>query len=78
MTVNDRSRWVIGGASMREGTAVISVSRPEVIVFDVVGTLASLEPVRARLESIGQPAHVLDGWFARLLRDGMALTLTGS
>jgi 2-haloacid dehalogenase len=37
-----------------------------------------LDPVRVRLESIGQPRNVLDAWFARLLRDGMALTLAGA
>jgi hypothetical protein len=53
------------------------VIRPSVVIFDVVGTLASLDPVRVRLESIGQPAHMFEGWFARLLCDGMALTLAG-
>ncbi|USI90174.1 HAD-IA family hydrolase [Rhodococcus pyridinivorans] len=51
--------------------------RPEVVVFDVVGTLASLEVIEDRLAEIGQPREMLAGWFARLLRDGMALTLTG-
>jgi hypothetical protein len=62
---------------MAEPPRDAGVIRPSVVIFDVVGTLASLDPVRVRLQSIGQPAHVLDGWFARLLRDGIALTLAG-
>jgi 2-haloacid dehalogenase len=64
----------IGAAGQLRDAGVI---RPSVVIFDVVGTLASLDPVRSRLESVGQPTHVFEGWFARLLRDGMALTLSG-
>lgn len=53
-------------------------ARPEVVVFDVVETLASLDVVRDRLTEIGQPAVVLPAWFTRLLRDGMAVTAAGS
>lgn len=52
-------------------------TRPDVIVFDVVQTLASLGAVRDRLTAAGQPEHVLESWFSRLTRDGMALTLAG-
>lgn len=51
--------------------------RPEIVVFDVVETLASLDPVAARLAEHGLGEHVLGAWFSRLLRDGMALTLAG-
>jgi len=51
--------------------------RPEVVVFDVVETLASLDPVAARLAEHGLGEHVLGAWFSRLLRDGMALTAAG-
>jgi 2-haloacid dehalogenase len=51
--------------------------RPEVVVFDVVETLASLQPVSARLTEVGQDASVLPRWFTRLLRDGMVLTAVG-
>jgi 2-haloacid dehalogenase len=51
--------------------------RPAVVAFDVVETLFSLEPVGRRLESAGLP-DALEAWFARLLRDGMALSLAGS
>jgi 2-haloacid dehalogenase len=51
--------------------------RPDVVVFDVVETLASLDEVAARLAACGLGRSVLAGWFTRLLRDGMALTMTG-
>lgn len=47
--------------------------RPQVIAFDVIETLFPLEPVRQRLVAAGQPGHVLELWFARLLRDAFAL-----
>lgn len=52
--------------------------RPEVVVFDVVETLASLDAVAARLRELQQPEELLAQWFTRLLRDGMALTAAGS
>jgi 2-haloacid dehalogenase len=52
-------------------------TRPEVVVFDVVETLACLQPVSARLTEVGQDDSVLPRWFTRLLRDGIALTAAG-
>jgi 2-haloacid dehalogenase len=52
-------------------------SRPAVVAFDVIGTLMSLEPLRARLAGIGQPPHLLEAWYTRTLRDGMALSAAG-
>ena len=37
----------------------------------------SLEPLRARLTEIGQPPHLLEAWYTRTLRDGMALSAAG-
>lgn len=51
--------------------------RPRAVAFDVIETLMPLEPLRGRLEEIGQPAHVLETWFLRTLRDGTALSATG-
>lgn len=51
---------------------------PEVVVFDVVETLACLDPVAARLRECDQPEGFLARWFTRLIRDGMALTAAGS
>lgn len=51
--------------------------RPQAVAFDVLETLLDLEPLRARLEEIGQPAQLLQPWFMRFQRDSMALTLSG-
>ena len=51
--------------------------RPAVVAFDVIETLASLEPLRARLTEIGQPPGMLETWHIRTLRDGMALSASG-
>jgi 2-haloacid dehalogenase len=51
--------------------------RPAVVAFDVMETLASLEPLRARLTETGQPPGLLEAWYTRTLRDGMALSATG-
>jgi 2-haloacid dehalogenase len=51
--------------------------RPAVVAFNVIETLMSLEPLRARLTEVGQPPHLLEAWYTRTLRDGMALSATG-
>jgi 2-haloacid dehalogenase len=51
--------------------------RPAVVAFDVIETLMSLEPLRARLTAAGQPPHLLEAWYTRTLRDGMAVSATG-
>ncbi|MFF5263914.1 haloacid dehalogenase type II [Actinomadura viridis] len=52
-------------------------SRPRVVAFDVNETSMALEPLRTRFEEVGLPGHLLETWFARTLRDGMALGLAG-
>lgn len=51
--------------------------RPALVVFDVVETLANLNPVEQRHTEVGLAADVLPRWFTRLLRDGAALTVAG-
>ena len=51
--------------------------RPAVVAFNVIETLMSLEPLRGKLTEIGQPPHLLEAWYTRTLRDGMALSATG-
>jgi 2-haloacid dehalogenase len=51
--------------------------RPAVVAFDVIETLMSLEPLRGKLSEIGQPPHLLEAWYTRTVRDGMALSATG-
>ena len=55
----------------------MEVHRPHTVVFDVVETLISLEPLRERFTAVGLAPHTLERWFDRMLRDGMALTLAG-
>ena len=43
----------------------------------MIETLASLEPLRDRLVKAGQPPGLLETWYTRILRDGMALSMTG-
>jgi 2-haloacid dehalogenase len=52
-------------------------SFPAVVVFDVIETLMPLEPLRGRISRLGLPAYLLELWFTRTLRDGMALAATG-
>lgn len=49
--------------------------RPRTVVFDVVETLMSLEKLRPRFADVGLDPALLERWFDRVLRDGMALTL---
>ena len=51
--------------------------RPAVVAFDVIDTLMSLEPLRARLTGVGQPPALLEAWYTRTLRDGMARSAAG-
>jgi 2-haloacid dehalogenase len=48
--------------------------RPRTIVFDVVETLFSLEPLIHRLDDLGLQGEL---WVARLMRDGFALEVAG-
>lgn len=52
------------------------MTRPTVIAFDVIETLFPLEPLRQRLVDAGQPGHLLEVWFNRLLRDAVVLVAT--
>lgn len=47
------------------------------IVFDVVGTLFSLDRVRQKIREAGLPPELLPWWFGRLLQTAMAATLSG-
>ncbi len=54
-----------------------TASRPQVVAFDVIGTLFPLEPLRTRLVSLGLAHGGLEAWFATGLRDAFALAATG-
>lgn len=50
----------------------------QLLIFDVNETLSDMSPLRARFTDVGAPAHLMDTWFAGVLRDGFALTAAGS
>ncbi len=52
-------------------------SRPRLIIFDVNETLSDMRPLAGRFAAVGAPEHLAATWFAGLLRDGFALTVTG-
>ena len=52
--------------------------RPQVVAFDVVETLFSLEAVRTRLQRLGLAPGALEHWFAGFLRDAIALSASGA
>lgn len=54
------------------------MAAPELVVLDVNETLSDLEPLRGRFTQVGAPGHLLDTWFAGVLRDGFALGASGS
>lgn len=55
----------------------MAAALPEVVVFDVVGTLFDLAPVESALADQGAPPGTLEAWFERLLHSAAALTLAG-
>lgn len=55
----------------------VALHRPELVVLDVNETLSDLSPLRDRFADLGVPPEEAATWFASLLRDGFALTVTG-
>jgi 2-haloacid dehalogenase len=51
--------------------------RPKLLVFDVNETLSNMALMANRFEDVGAPVHLAKTWFASLLRDGFALTVSG-
>lgn len=52
--------------------------RPKLIVFDVNETLSDMSGMAEAFASVGAPPTLAATWFASLLRDGFALTVTGA
>src|SRR3989442_13489475 len=59
--------------SWSDSAEAAMANAPAAVVFDIFGTLFSLEPVGERLERAGLPRSSLDLLFARTLRDAFAL-----
>ncbi|MBB5692544.1 haloacid dehalogenase type II [Muricoccus pecuniae] len=51
--------------------------RPEVVAFDIIGTVFPLDPLRPGIVELGLPPAGLEGWFATALRDAFALSSAG-
>ena len=51
--------------------------RPRAVLFDVFETMLRVDALRERFVDVGRPEHECELFFARTLRDGMALTLAG-
>ena len=51
--------------------------RPKMVAFDVIGTLFSLDRLRAAVRALGAPAVGLELWFAQSLRDFFAFSHAG-
>lgn len=51
--------------------------QPRLVVFDVNETLSDMSPMQQRFADVGMPKAAAGSWFAGLLRDGFALTVTG-
>lgn len=51
---------------------------PVLLVFDVNETLSDMSPIGSRFTAVGAPEHLAASWFAGLLRDGFALTVSGA
>lgn len=52
--------------------------RPTLLVFDVNETLSDMAPMSRRFEDVGASGLLAKLWFAELLRDGFALTASGT
>lgn len=48
-----------------------------VVVFDVNETLSDMSPIAQAFTAVGAPGHLAATWFASVLRDGFAATVTG-
>ena len=47
---------------------------PDVLLFDVYGTLAEMSPLGSRFVDVGAPAHLAPTWLTTVLLHGFALT----
>ncbi|WP_344252214.1 haloacid dehalogenase type II [Terrabacter carboxydivorans] len=62
---------------MTSATPTALERRPRLLVFDVNETLSDMTHLGDRFVEVGVPPYLAAPWFAGLLRDGFALTVTG-
>lgn len=60
----------------RSGGDPNTARRPVLLAFDVNETLSDMAPMAGRFKDVGAPGHLAKTWFAGLLRDGFALTVS--
>ena len=53
------------------------MAQTSLVVFDVNETLSDMSPLAQRFADVGAEPQLAAAWFAGLLRDGFALTVTG-
>ena len=70
------ARTTAEGAEETEGERA-PARRPRVVLVDVFETMVRVDALGSRFVDVGRPAAELRLFFARTLRDGMALTLSG-
>jgi 2-haloacid dehalogenase len=63
---------------MQDNRLTASEQRPTLVIFDVNETLSDLSGLAATFAEVGERPETAAAWFAGLLRDGFALTVTGS
>lgn len=63
--------------SQRGETAEGAGHSPRLLIFDVNETLSDMSGLAERFAERGLPPHAVPAWFAGVLRDGFALTVTG-
>ena len=53
------------------------MTKPDLVILDIIGTCFSLEPFRPALQRHGLEGRKLEEWFAATLRDAFALNCVG-
>ena len=66
-----------GSTASTEGVRAAD-RRPRAVLLDVFETVLRVDALRSRFADVGRPEHECELFFARTLRDGMALTLSGA
>jgi len=69
---------VVGMGAERAELGRAPERRPRAVLVDVFETMLRVDALRTRFVDVGRPEHECELFFARTLRDGMALTLTGT
>ncbi len=69
---------VSGSPTVDHQVAPDGMRRPRLLIFDVNETLSDMSGLQQTFADVGAPHALAGTWFASLLRDGFALTVTGA